>query len=65
MMNTEVAPVSMMVCVVLIVIALAHSKHYTGVEQFDVMTVAWLSSIYNSAANGSNQLYSMGHDEVC
>jgi hypothetical protein len=56
---------SAMACVAAIVIALVHSKHCNGVEQFDVMTVASSSLIDSSAAKGSKQLYSMGYDEVC
>jgi hypothetical protein len=55
----------MMACVVAIVIALAHSKHCNGVEQFDVVTVASLSLIDSSTAKGSQQLYSVGYNEVC
>jgi hypothetical protein len=59
-MNIEIAPVSVMACVAVIVIALAHSKHCNGVEQFDAMTVASLFSIESSAAKGSKRPYSMG-----
>jgi hypothetical protein len=64
-MNIEVAPVSAMACVAAIVIALVHSKHCNGVEQFDVMTVALLSLIDSSAAKQSKRLYSMEYNEVC
>jgi hypothetical protein len=50
MMKIEVAPVSTMVCVIAIVIALVHSKCCNVVEQFDAMTVALLSSIDHIAA---------------
>jgi hypothetical protein len=64
-MNIEVAPVSTMACVTVIVIALAHSKHCNGVEQFDAMTIA-LSSLSDSiAAKGSKWSYSTGYNEVC
>jgi hypothetical protein len=59
----QVAPVSMMACVVPIAIASAHSKCCISVEQFDVMTVALLSLNDNSAANRSKRLYSMGYNE--
>ncbi len=65
MMKIEVAPVSAMACDVAIVIALAHSKRCNVVEQFDAMTVALSSLIYNSAAKGSKRSYSVGYDEVC
>jgi hypothetical protein len=64
-MNIRVAPVSAMACVAAIVIALAHSKHCNGVEQFDVMTVALLSLIDSSTAEGSKWSYSVGYNEVC
>ncbi len=59
-MKIEVAPVSAMACVTAIVIALVHSKHCNGVEQFDAMTVALLSSIDGSTAKGSKWSYSVG-----
>jgi hypothetical protein len=65
MMKIEVAPVSTMACVVVIVIALAISKRCNVVEQFNVMIVALLSLIDNSAAKGSKWSYSVGYDEVC
>jgi hypothetical protein len=64
-MKIEVTPVSAMACVVAIAIALAHSKHCNVVEQFDAMTVALLSLIDNSTANGSKRSYSVGYNEVC
>jgi hypothetical protein len=64
-MNREVAPMSVMSCVAAIVIALVHFKRCNGVEQFDAMTIALLSLIDNSAAQGSKWSYSMGYNEVC
>jgi hypothetical protein len=65
MMKIKVAPVSKMAYVVVIVIALVHSKHCNVVEQFDVMTVAWMSLIDNSTAKGSKRSYSVGYEKVC
>ncbi len=65
MMKIEVAPVSAMACLVVIVIALVHSKHCNVMEQYDAMTVALLSLIDNSAAKGSKRSYSVGYNKVC
>ncbi len=59
-MNREVTPVSVMACVAVIVIALAHCKCCNGMEQFYAMTVASLSLIDSSAAKGSKWSYSVG-----